>query len=201
MDQSSEPNFASIFSEYRERIRLYIMGLVRNAAEADDILQETFVRAYEKLSTLKEQSKLSPWLYRIATNLCYDRFRQVSSRVQSQPFEQVRESDPSLEILDQETPRLDKVFEQKEMSTCVQEYIDDLPNAYRAVIMLHDLEGLTNAEIAEILGCSVATAKIRLHRARTKLRGALTAACRFSQDERGITVCERKPGPRGRNCS
>lgn len=201
MDQSSELDFASIFSEYREKIHRYVLGLLRDSAEADDILQETFVRARAKLSTLEEQSKLSPWLYRIATNLCYDRFRHVTSRPQQQPFEQGSESDPSLQILDQETPRLDKVFEQKEMGTCVQAYIDELTDGYRAVILLHDLEGLTNPEIAEMLGCSLATAKIRLHRARTKLRAALADACRFSQDERGVTVCERKPDPRGRNCN
>jgi RNA polymerase sigma-70 factor (ECF subfamily) len=79
----------------------------------------------------------------------------------------------------------------------VQEYIEDLPDSYRAVILLHDVQELTNPEIAEMLGVSLATVKIRLHRARSKLRDALGEGCSFSKDERGVGVCERKP-PRDR---
>jgi RNA polymerase sigma-70 factor (ECF subfamily) len=83
------------------------------------------------------------------------------------------------------------------MSSCVQDYLETLPDDYRAVILLHDLEGLTNPEIATMLGCSLATAKIRLHRARKKLKEALDNACRFIRDERGVFVCERKPSSGG----
>ena len=83
------------------------------------------------------------------------------------------------------------------MSSCVQDYLEELPDDYRAVILLHDLEGLTNPEIAEMLGCSLATAKIRLHRARKKLKEALDNACEFSRDDRGVFVCERKPSSGG----
>ena len=69
----------------------------------------------------------------------------------------------------------------------------DLPDDYRAVMLLHDVEGLTNPEIAEMLDITLATAKIRLHRARVKLRDALNDACSFSTDERGVVVCEPKP--------
>jgi RNA polymerase sigma-70 factor (ECF subfamily) len=89
------------------------------------------------------------------------------------------------------------VVEQREMSSCVQDYLETLPDDYRAVILLHDLEGLTNPEIATMLGCSLATAKIRLHRARKKLKEALDNACRFIRDERDVFVCERKPSSGG----
>ncbi len=78
------------------------------------------------------------------------------------------------------------------MSACVQDYLAELSDSYRAVILLHDAEGLTNPEIAEMLGVSVATVKIRLHRARAKLRAALARACSFSTDERGVLVCDPK---------
>ena len=83
-------------------------------------------------------------------------------------------------------------MEQSEMSACVQKYMAGLPDSYRAVILLHDAEGLTNPEIAEMLGISLATVKIRIHRAREKLRVALGQACSFSADERGVVVCEPK---------
>jgi RNA polymerase sigma-70 factor (ECF subfamily) len=84
-------------------------------------------------------------------------------------------------------------MEQDEMTACVQRYLMDLPDTYRAVMLLHDIEGLTNPEFAKILGISLATTKIRLHRAREKLRRALQEACFFSIDECGVVVCEPKP--------
>ncbi len=79
------------------------------------------------------------------------------------------------------------------MSACVQRYLDGLSDSYRAVILLLDLDGLTGPQIAEILGVSLATVKIRLHRARVRLRAQLEAGCAFSHDERDVLVCEAKP--------
>jgi RNA polymerase sigma-70 factor (ECF subfamily) len=83
-------------------------------------------------------------------------------------------------------------MEQQEMSACVQRYLTDLPDSYRAVILLHDEAGMTNPEIAEMLGVSIATVNIRVHRAREKLRATLRKACSFSADDRGVLVCEPK---------
>ena len=79
------------------------------------------------------------------------------------------------------------------MNGCIREIIDSLPEAYRSVIVLGEIEGLKDAEIAEILGVTLRTAKMRLHRARTKLRGELKAACVFYRDERNELACDRKP--------
>jgi RNA polymerase sigma-70 factor (ECF subfamily) len=84
------------------------------------------------------------------------------------------------------------MIECAEMSECVRQYFDALPDSYRSVIILHDLEGLTNIEIASLLGISLDAAKIRLHRARNRLRAMLVDECDFHVDERGILVCERK---------
>ena len=179
---------------HREAISRYILGMVRDPAVAEDLTQETLLRAHRKLTTLDDPAKLVAWLYRIATNLSRDRFRESSYRNRPQSLD----SDPDVgrsreEALADAAPRLDKVMEQKEMSTCVQEYLMGLSDSYRAVILLHDAEGLTNPEIAEMLGDSLATIKIRLHRARAKLREALARACSFSTDERGVVVCEPAP--------
>jgi len=74
------PNSASVFDEYRERIRRYIVGLMRDFGEADDLPQETFLRAHRNLESLQDAGTLSVWLYRIATNICYGRVRQASYR-------------------------------------------------------------------------------------------------------------------------
>ena len=79
------------------------------------------------------------------------------------------------------------------MSSCVQRYMSELSDQYRAVILLHDTQGLTNPQIAGMLDISLATVKIRLHRARKRLREALQRACLFSSDDRGTLVCDPKP--------
>jgi RNA polymerase sigma-70 factor (ECF subfamily) len=197
----AEPAFADhafpgIFERYKEPIRRYVMSLLHSPSEADDLTQETFLRAYRQLSSLQDPNKLSPWLYRIATNVCYDRFRQSANRTHPESLDGASPASHEqnhAESADQNSPRLDLVIEQKEMSTCVQEYLENLSDDYRAVILLHDLQGLSNPEIAEMLGCSLATVKIRLHRARSKLKVALEDACLFDSDERGVFTCQRKP--------
>jgi len=176
-----------IFAEHRGAIYRFLLSMTRDAAEAEDLTQETLLRAHTKLATLEDESKLVPWLYRVATNLARDRFRQPSWRQRPDPPES-EGSEPTLPVVDS-APRLDKVMEQREMSDCVRRYLEDLGDSYRTVILLHDVEGLTNPEMAELLAVSVDAVKIRLHRARAKLRAALAAGCSFSQDDRGVTVC------------
>jgi RNA polymerase sigma-70 factor (ECF subfamily) len=79
-----------------------------------------------------------------------------------------------------------------EMNSCVREVIDSLPEDYRTALVLHDLEGQTAAQVAEIAGCSVATAKIRIHRARRRLKEALDEECRFYRDSNNVFRCDRK---------
>ncbi len=77
-DQQSSANLSSaaVFEQYRERIYRYVLRMMRDPAEAEDLTQETFVRAHRKLENLKDEDSLTAWLYRIATHVCYDRFRQ-----------------------------------------------------------------------------------------------------------------------------
>ncbi len=189
------PDVSRLLGAHREAVHRYVRGIVRDAAVADDLTQETLLRAYQNLATLEDPARLASWLYRIATNLCYDRFRQSPPRDRIRSLDEVDTSDPEhggLPILADAGPRLDKVMEQKEMSACVQKYLEDLPDSYRAAILLHDANGMTNPEIAQMLGVSLATVKIRVHRAREKLGAALRQSCSFSADERGVLVCEPK---------
>jgi RNA polymerase sigma-70 factor (ECF subfamily) len=191
--EALELDTAAVFDQYRERLHRYILRLVRDAAEADDLLQETFLRAHRQLHTVTNLAALPAWLYRVATNACYDRFRQASYRHAAQGLSIEADTDEAKAPQeDADAPRLDLALEQSEMSTCVQEYIEQLSDDYRMVILLHDVHGMTNPEMAGALGCSLATVKIRLHRARAKFKEALSSACDFSVDERGVFVCDRK---------
>jgi RNA polymerase sigma-70 factor, ECF subfamily len=176
----------------KERLALvgYIRGIVRNAEVAEDLSQETMLRAHLGVSELRDRLRLIPWLYRIATNACRDYFRKQKRL--SEQLQNGSDTLPPHNLSDENAPQLGKVMECTEMGECVRQYFEGLPNSYRAVIILHDLEEMTNPEIADMLCISVDTAKVRLHRARKKLRKILESACNFYTDERGILVCESK---------
>ena len=79
------------------------------------------------------------------------------------------------------------------MSTCVQRYVARVSDGRKAVLLLHDSEGFTAKEIAQLLQLPLTTVKMRLHRARRQLQAALNNACKFGRDERGVLICEPKP--------
>ena len=181
------PTTPALFEEYYPRTYRYALSMLHDPAEADDAAQETFVRAYRYLDSLRDVNALTTWLYRIATHVCLDRIRQ---QVRSAEIEPETDLD-NLEEVD--TPSLQQIVERNDMSACVQRYLDSLSDSYRAVILMHDLDGLSSPQIAAALGVSLATVKIRLHRARLRLRTQLEAGCAFSHDERDVLVCEPKP--------
>jgi RNA polymerase sigma-70 factor (ECF subfamily) len=181
-------NSGTPLEQHRARIERYICSMVRDSSEAEDLTQETFLRAHARRDSLRDPAAALGWLYRIATRVTLDRLRQ---KVRNEP----REFGGDINVIDfanTRGPTLLKVLEQKEMSACVQGHIEKLPNTYRALILLHDLHGLTAQEIAETLDLPVPTIKIRLHRARRKLQAELGEACHFLHDEDGNLICEPK---------
>jgi RNA polymerase sigma-70 factor, ECF subfamily len=180
---------AAVFDEYRDRIHRHILFMVRDPELAADLTQETFLRAHEELASLQDPSALSVWLYRIATRLCLDAYRSSKKKTGSAGGgEGAREDGPAPEP----GPSLQLLVDQAEMSACVRGLLDELPPSYRAVLLLHDLHGMSGHDIADQLQCTLATAKIRLHRARRRLEAALRASCEFACDERGVLACEPK---------
>jgi len=174
----------------RPALLAYVRGMVRDAALAEDLTQEALLRAHQGLASLRDQERLLPWLYRIATNLCRDQFRRQRTARDKLATETVLPS--AREPRDENAPQFNKVMECAEMGDCVQRYFRTLPDSFRAVILLHDVEGMTCQEIAELLDVSVDATKIRLHRARKQLRAILEDVCHFYLDERGVLVCEPK---------
>ncbi len=183
-----EPDTAALIYQYQDRMYRYVLTLVRDPAEAEDVTQETLLRAYHNYASLRDPASLTGWLYRIATNIAFDHFRQRARRA---PLEAEVDLE-AIDVPEVAAPSLLQRSEQSEMSACVQRYLDSLPDTYRAVIMLHDLHGMTGPDIAAALDVSLPNVKIRLHRARIKLRAALEAGCEFSCDERGVLVCENR---------
>ncbi len=178
--------------QHRPAVTRYIRYLVRDAAEAEDLAQEAFLRAQRQRSTLRDPAALASWLYQIATHVSIDRMRQRARTVHLQVDTPVED----LPIADRNTRSPLTIIQQTEMSECVQRYVADLSDAYKAVLLLHDADGLTADEIACVLQLSLTTVKMRLHRARKQLEAALNQACAFGRDERGVFICEPKPDPK-----
>ena len=174
-------------SEFRPRIERHIRAMTRDGVIAQDLTQETYLRALQRLHQLRDPQAALAWLYRIATSVTLDWLRRRRPEVIS--------LDSSTALADQAgTTRrpeslIEAALERDEMSECVQNYLQALSDDYRAAILLHDIHGLTNPEIARITGCTLATAKIRVHRARQSLRAALHESCTFETDDRGVLVC------------
>lgn len=189
------PNFADIFQEFQRPLYNYLLRMTQNPAEAEDLTQETFIRIHRSLPTFRGESSLATWLYRIATNVSFDHFRRNSTR-QAKVSLSLEETDLDRKWgIDEITSSPEQlVAHQSEMSACVEQFVQHLPPTHRAVLVLHDLQGLKNREIADVLDCSLSTVKIRLHRARNKLRAVLNAGCDFAHDERNVFVCEAKEG-------
>ncbi|UCC85822.1 MAG: sigma-70 family RNA polymerase sigma factor [Anaerolineales bacterium] len=186
------PDFSNVFDEFQRPIYNYLLRLTQNHAQAEDLTQETFIRVHRSLPTFRGDASLTTWIYRIATNVSLDHFRRRATR-QAKAALSLEETQSEREwVVDENAPAPEQVASQSEMSDCVQRFIWRLPPSYRTVMVLHDLQGLKNREIADVLDCSLHTVKIRLHRARKKLRAILDAGCDFAHDERNVFVCEPK---------
>jgi RNA polymerase sigma-70 factor (ECF subfamily) len=170
-----------LFNTYHDRIFRYVLGMVRDRAEAEDLTQETFLRAHQREDALRDPNAARGWLYRIATNVCLDRLRQRRPHV---PLEGQDAPSPALSVLE--------VTERSETSACVQRCLDFLSDRYRTVILLHEIHSLTTAEIAALLGEQEGAIKIRLHRARRKLEQVMATGCSVSCNSQGVPSCEVK---------
>ena len=179
--------FFEIYDQYYQRVRNFILSSVRDEWAADDLTQETFIRVQKNLNTLKDSSKLTSWIFRIAHNLCRDHFRNLK-RTSSHECELDEARDVFKEAMVQ------KKLEQREMSSCVQDVVRLLPESFRSVITLFDMAELSHREIADILDTTVENVKVRLHRARKELRALLEKKCTFEVDERNVLTCEPEDG-------
>jgi RNA polymerase sigma-70 factor (ECF subfamily) len=181
MDNSNETEFQEIYASFQPKILRFMARMVAED-EAEDLTQEVFAKISRALNTFRGESSLSTWVYRIATNTALDRLRSPSyQRVQIALSHQGSDCEPELDDRNtwtgEKTPLLEHQIFRKEMNECICSFIDKLPESYRTVLILSEFDGIRNAEIAAILGISLDTVKIRLHRAREKLREEFTAKC------------------------
>jgi len=187
--------FQKIYGDFRLRVFHYLRRLV-GEHEAEDLTQEVFLKVSRALNDFRGDSSLSTWLYRIATNTALDKLRNSDFKKISRKKPDIDPDETNTDDNDDWTnkniPPADQQLIRKEMHQCIRNHVDGLPDAYRTAIVLSEIEELKNHEIAEILGISLDTVKIRLHRARAKLKKELENHCSFYRDERNEFACDRK---------
>jgi RNA polymerase sigma-70 factor (ECF subfamily) len=189
----NKPDFQTIYVSFSKKIRRYLARLV-GEADFEDVTQEVFLKVNASLAEFRSDSSLSTWIYRIATNAAIDHNRKSSTRLKEQTAEEQLPDDSLTEasMAVDPAPPQDRQLIRKEMSDCIRGIVDGLPENYRTVLILSDLEELKNNEIAEVLDISLETVKIRLHRARMRLKKELEDHCSFYKDERNELACDRK---------
>ncbi len=184
-DVTVQATFRDIAGEMAEPLRRYLERYVGDPAVAEDLSQETLMRVHKGLAFFAGRSSIKTWVFSVANRVAADYLRQPDRRTRIVELDEVEEPiDPE--------PAIDEQMVVGEMNDCIRDVIDSLPDSYRAALILHDLEGLSAEQTAEICDCSVATAKIRIHRARRRLKSALTTHCEFYLDQDSVFRCDRK---------
>ena len=170
--------FDEIVARYKDGIYNYIWRMISNRDDVEDLAQEVFVRAFAAIRTYRRESNLHTWLYRIATNLCVDKYRRDGLErrlIAPLEWEELGSEQPKDTDLPDSTYDPQRVCERIELQAEVQKALSKLPEKLRAAILLYDLEGMSYEETAEALGCPVGTVKSRLFNARMQLRDILKA--------------------------
>jgi RNA polymerase sigma-70 factor (ECF subfamily) len=182
MQRKQIPSFEELAVELGPQLTAYLARMTGSDADADDLLQETLMRIARALPDFEGRSSPKNWAYRIATNVAIDFLRKTKKAdfIEFGPNEDRSEVDEE-----------DKLVLEG-MNECVRGVIDGLPPDYRAALILFNLEGRSVAETAQILEISVAATKVRLHRARARLKEALNRECTFYATDGGNLRCDRK---------
>lgn len=193
MRKSYGLSFQEIYNIFQPKIQRYLTQFV-DEHEAEDLSQEVFIKVNKGLDKFRGESALSTWIYRIAANIALDRLRNSSSRKIDRISISNEVALKDLQVNENELS-VEEYLIRKQMNSCIRNIVDKLPDNYRAIIMLSEFGKLKNYEIARYLGISLDTVKIRLHRARAKLRKELRNNCSFYRDSQNRFACELKSNP------
>jgi len=177
--KGDEEAFASLFEAHKRRVYSLCLRMTGNTAEAEDLTQEAFLQLFRKISTFRGESAFSTWLHRLAVNV-------VLMHLRKKGLQQISLDEP--ETSQEEPVKRDYGDDDRRLLGSVdriglEKAIAELPQGYRTVFVLHDVEGYEHNEIAEIMNCSVGNSKSQLHKARLKLREWLREDRRRTQPQ------------------
>ena len=179
--------FEELHSTLWPKVVSYLSRFV-GSSEAEDLAQDVFIKVHQGIDTFRGESKLTTWVFQIATFAALDRLKSASHRASQRLVPEIIIEDYQAQMV----PAHDQQPMKDEMCKCIRGLVDRLPVDYRTIIYLSELKELRIGEIAEIIGISPGAAKIRLHRARQVLRTQMEQQCRIILDEQADLQCDRK---------
>lgn len=183
--------FEQLYLTYRSRVWSLCLHMTGNPDDAEDLTQETFIRMFQKLDTFRGESAFYTWLRRLAINVVLLRFQKASWRRETS-MEQLTGPDPNTGSPHKmEFGRIDAQLTGAVDRINLQRAIDQLPPGFKAVFILHDVEGYEHVEISELMGCSVGTSKSQLHKARLRMRELLLEAAHAQSAHHGLETVGR----------
>jgi RNA polymerase sigma-70 factor (ECF subfamily) len=167
--QGDSDAFASLFHAHKARVYSVCLRLTANTAEAEDLTQDAFMQVFRKLSMFRGDSAFSTWLHRIAVNTVLMRFRKKALPQVSldEPYNQ------DARLVRREYGSKDARLAGSVDRIALTRAIGELPDGYRTIFLLHEVEGYEHQEIAELLDCSVGNSKSQLHKAKLRIRELL----------------------------
>jgi len=173
MEYSSE----QVYREFSRPLRHFILSRVSSAEDADDVLQEVFLKIQTHLDRVADPSRIHGWVYTIAKNTIIDHYRKKSNQPETGALEDIPDQDDDEDLA-----------AHREMALCLKGMVERLPEIYRDAIILTEFNNLTQSELSERLGISRSGAKSRVQRGRKMLKEMLLACCRVETDRRGTII-------------
>lgn len=161
-------SYQKIYEAFAHKILNFIYRMVNSPQEAEDLTQETFIAVYQKIGTLKDSAKFEPWIFRIARNFVYQKYR--TSVPPSVPIDEPDEDGRVKVQLIDKRKNPDESFQSQELEEVVSKVIEGLPEKYREVFVLSAIQNLSYEQISDIVGRSLASVKTDIHRARLVVR-------------------------------
>jgi RNA polymerase sigma-70 factor (ECF subfamily) len=173
--------FEVVMRRHNQRLYSVARAILRNDGEAEDVMQDAYVRAYEHLNQFAGRAKFSTWLTRIAVHEALARQRRGNRYQELEPMSE-REGDP-VDRFASLTPNPEQQASNSEIRRLLEEAVDNLPDSYRTVFMLRDIEEMSTTDAADVLEITEENVKVRLHRARALLRKSLYARAGMQKNE------------------
>lgn len=167
--RGDEVAFSELYEAHKRRVYSLCLRMTGNTAEAEDLSQEAFLQLFRKIATFRGESAFSTWLHRLVVNVVLMHLRKKGLQQVSLDDTDNSQEEPVKRDYGDDDRRLMGSVDRISLTRA----IDELPPGYRAVFVLHDVEGYEHNEIAQIMGCSIGNSKSQLHKARMKLRESL----------------------------
>ena len=164
--------FAEIVRRYQDRVFRYLYSHIGSYDEAEDAAQDVFIQVMESIHSFRGESKFSTWLYSVTANYCRN-FRRKNGRAVVVPIFRIAGGEEIELPLADDRENIESRFVENEMLSVMREEMSCLPDDYRQILVLRDIEGLPYEEISEITGISLSNVKVRIHRGREMLKKRL----------------------------